>query len=294
VSDDKYTISDQQEKWMRFCKEFGIRSGEFRIGADLLVVWRTEGANPVAVTVGVRLDKGAIPLLVDGIPHEWDSRGAEAIREYLTKWGIPYYLPAEPSTHPIWDTVDLVSGASATATRHPVKARYDLLTPAFLEGLFFGDDKWGLKKEPSFLPLYITRLYHPALNEKRDSASVEDRLAYLFSAARAIFYVWRSTGNTTSFAGGNAEYLFIDKLAMIADVGATKYGDRNWQKSRLEGDKSPVNHAIKHCFEYLKKEPNEYEPDGDCRTHLVQAVFNLMMEHFWLVRPEELKDTQTK
>jgi hypothetical protein len=174
---------------------------------------------------------------------------------------------------------------SATATRHPVKARYDLLTPSFLDGMFLPEPAFAVTAKPSFLPNYVTRLYHSVRNEAKDSASLEDRLAYLFSAARAIFLEWRFSsgllGNT------NAEYLFVDKLAMIADVGAKKYGDRNWQKSRLDGDKSPVNHAIKHCFEYLKKEPNEYEPDGDHRTHLVQAAFNLMMEHWWLVKPEK-------
>lgn len=177
---------------------------------------------------------------------------------------------------------------SATAVRHPVKARYDLLSPAFLDGMFLCEpaefDRVQVKSKPSFLPNYVKRLYHSALNDGENSATLDEKLAYLFSAARAIFREWRiSSGN---LGNPNAEYLFIDKLARIADVGAKKYGDRNWQKSQLTGDKGPVNHALKHCFEYLKKEPNEYEPDGDHRTHLVQAAFNLMMEHFWLMKPE--------
>lgn len=77
------------------------------------------------------------------------------------------------------------------------------------------------------------------------------------------------------------DWEFIEAMAMIAHIGAEKYGERNWQKGRLEGDKSALNHAIKHLSEYQQGIPNDY---GPLPFHLAQVAFNCMMEFYWQVR----------
>src|SRR6266478_3377159 len=63
---------------------------------------------------------------------------------------------------------------------------------------------------------------------------------------------------------------FLEIMAMIADYGAKKYGDYNWHKSRLEGDKSPINHIYKHLKSYRINEPYDHTELGTHRKlHLV-------------------------
>ena len=50
---------------------------------------------------------------------------------------------------------------------------------------------------------------------------------------------------------------FLQEMAKLAGIGAKKYGDRNWQQSRLEGDKSPLNHGIDHILRYQKGVPSD-------------------------------------
>jgi hypothetical protein len=74
---------------------------------------------------------------------------------------------------------------------------------------------------------------------------------------------------------------FEELMGKIADYGAKKYGDLNWHKSRLTGDKSPMNHIRKHLAAYLRNQPYDHTEIGTHRKiHLAAIAFNAMME-FW-------------
>jgi hypothetical protein len=75
---------------------------------------------------------------------------------------------------------------------------------------------------------------------------------------------------------------FWYSMALLAGVGAKKYGDFNWHKSRLVGEKSPVNHAFQHLVDY--QDGNSYdhtELGGHKKFHLIACAFNCMMEFFY-------------
>ena len=75
---------------------------------------------------------------------------------------------------------------------------------------------------------------------------------------------------------------FEDLMAKIADYGAKKYGELNWHISRLEGDKSPINHIRKHLNKYRLKQPYDHSEIGlDPKIHLVAIAFNAMMEFYY-------------
>lgn len=81
---------------------------------------------------------------------------------------------------------------------------------------------------------------------------------------------------------------FLEDLAKIADYGAKKYGDLNWQLSRLTTDKGPVNHMYKHLGSYRKNEPYDHEELGTQRSlHLAAIAFNAMMEYYWAKKEEQ-------
>lgn len=84
---------------------------------------------------------------------------------------------------------------------------------------------------------------------------------------------------------------FEELMARIADYGAKKYGDFNWHKSRLTGDKSPMNHIRKHWKSYMLNEPYDHpEIAGDSRKmHLVAIAFNAMMEFYYENNPIQQK-----
>ena len=74
---------------------------------------------------------------------------------------------------------------------------------------------------------------------------------------------------------------FLEIMAKIADYGAKTYGDYNWQKSRLDGEKGPINHIYKHLTAYrLNKSYDHLEIGSDRKIHLAAIAFNAMME-FW-------------
>ena len=74
---------------------------------------------------------------------------------------------------------------------------------------------------------------------------------------------------------------FMKDFAEVLGLGAKKYGDRNWQKNRMTGDKDPVNHALKHLFNYQAGIPDD---DGDDPLiHITHAAVNLMFE-YWYVK----------
>ena len=84
---------------------------------------------------------------------------------------------------------------------------------------------------------------------------------------------------------------FLQTLAKIADYGAKKYGEFNWHKSRLEGDKSPVNHIARHLLLYEQAVPYDHEEvinSKDPKMHLAAIAFNAMME-FWYENHPEIK-----
>lgn len=74
---------------------------------------------------------------------------------------------------------------------------------------------------------------------------------------------------------------FLHALAMLASIGAKKYGDLNWQKSKLKGDKSCVNHIHSHLGSYqMELAYDHLELGNNKKYHLIAIAFNAMME-FW-------------
>jgi hypothetical protein len=70
---------------------------------------------------------------------------------------------------------------------------------------------------------------------------------------------------------------FLAAMAMIMDVGASKYGEHNWKKG-LKGEKGGVNHALSHIIQYQQGAPNDYGPK---EIHMAQVAINAMFEfHF--------------
>lgn len=75
---------------------------------------------------------------------------------------------------------------------------------------------------------------------------------------------------------------FEELMARVADYGAKKYGDFNWHRSRLTGDKGPMNHIRKHWKSYMLNEPYDHPELGTHRKmHLVAIAFNAMMEFYY-------------
>ena len=75
--------------------------------------------------------------------------------------------------------------------------------------------------------------------------------------------------------------------AQIANYGAQHYGDYNWQKSRMQGDKSPLNHIREHLNQYQRNIPYDHPEIGtDRKIHLAAIAFNAMMEFWYECHPE--------
>lgn len=75
---------------------------------------------------------------------------------------------------------------------------------------------------------------------------------------------------------------FLECMAKIAHYGAIKYGDFNWQISRLTGNKGPINHMYKHLNSLRTNEPYDHSELGTERKwHLAAIAFNAMMEFYW-------------
>ncbi len=85
---------------------------------------------------------------------------------------------------------------------------------------------------------------------------------------------------------------FLEAMASIGAYGAITYGDFNWHKSRLEGDKGPINHIYKHLTSYREAMPYDHlEVGKDRKFHLAAIAFNAMMEWWY---EENCDDIQTK
>jgi hypothetical protein len=76
-------------------------------------------------------------------------------------------------------------------------------------------------------------------------------------------------------------------MARLAAVGAKKYGDFNWHKSRLTGDRSPINHIREHLRQYQQNVPYDHtELTNERKGHLVAIAFNAMIEYWYECHPE--------
>jgi hypothetical protein len=72
---------------------------------------------------------------------------------------------------------------------------------------------------------------------------------------------------------------FIHKMAQIAAYGGEKYGDYNFMKPGMTGDKSPVNHMYEHLNEYRQGNLYDHVDIGESHLiHLAAIAFNAMME----------------
>ncbi len=81
---------------------------------------------------------------------------------------------------------------------------------------------------------------------------------------------------------------FLELMAKIADYGAKKYGELNWQKSRLVKDKGPINHIYKHLRAFRKKIIYDHPELGEgIEIHLAAIAFNAMMEFYWIMKEKE-------
>lgn len=86
---------------------------------------------------------------------------------------------------------------------------------------------------------------------------------------------------------------FLRFMALIAGYGAKKYGEKNWHKSRLTGDKSPINHIMKHLVAYQNEEPYDHsEISSERCMHLVAIAFNAMMECYHEFRGTDYDDIE--
>jgi len=72
---------------------------------------------------------------------------------------------------------------------------------------------------------------------------------------------------------------FIHAMAEIGHIGAEKYGDLNYQQSKLRRDKSPVNHMANHLRQYINGE--KHDKLGDRKYQLAAIAFNAMMEFYY-------------
>lgn len=92
---------------------------------------------------------------------------------------------------------------------------------------------------------------------------------------------------------------FLEAMAAIADYGAKVYGDFNWHKSRLTGNKGPVNHIMKHLMQYqlsIEYDHPEIEVSSKAgagvaerRMHLAAIAFNAMMEWYYETNKMEME-----
>lgn len=72
-------------------------------------------------------------------------------------------------------------------------------------------------------------------------------------------------------------WTFIKGLAKIAQYAAGKYGSaEQYLNSRLEDEKSPINHAIEHLVLYMQGVPHDHF--NTIEGQLWAAGYNVMME----------------
>lgn len=77
----------------------------------------------------------------------------------------------------------------------------------------------------------------------------------------------------------------LKEVSEVFAQGAMRYGDCNWQSSRLKGEHGPINHALKHINFYNAGIPDDDGPDR--KIHLKHAIVNLMFELYYELHPEK-------
>ena len=77
------------------------------------------------------------------------------------------------------------------------------------------------------------------------------------------------------------------EVSKVFAHGAEKYGDFNWQQSRLDGEKGPINHALKHILNYQAGIADDESDDP--KIHLTHAITNLIFEMYYEMHPEKYK-----
>jgi predicted RNA-binding Zn-ribbon protein involved in translation (DUF1610 family) len=83
---------------------------------------------------------------------------------------------------------------------------------------------------------------------------------------------------------------FIHAMAQIGHFGAEKYGELNYQKSKLIGDKSPVNHIANHLRKFIENKTYDHPEVGiGHKYHLVAIAFNAMMQFWYEDHPQNDK-----
>lgn len=76
----------------------------------------------------------------------------------------------------------------------------------------------------------------------------------------------------------------LQEVARAMGKGAERYGDFNWQNSRMRGEDGPINHALKHLNLYNAGIPDDDGPDP--KIHLSNALCNIMFELYYELHPE--------
>jgi len=73
---------------------------------------------------------------------------------------------------------------------------------------------------------------------------------------------------------------FIHGMAQIASYAAHKYGSvQQYADSRLAGEKSPVNHMLRHMGQYITGEKHDHFQTME--AHLLAIAYNAMMEYYY-------------
>lgn len=71
----------------------------------------------------------------------------------------------------------------------------------------------------------------------------------------------------------------LELISKVFAHGAAKYGEYNWQQSRMTGENGPINHALKHLNYYNAGIPDD-EGD-DPMIHLSHAAVNIIFEMWY-------------
>lgn len=101
---------------------------------------------------------------------------------------------------------------------------------------------------------------------------------YLIS--KTVKTVKKATRNPTSFRYDILDAAFLHCMAEIGHYGAEKYGDLNWQLSRMSGSNGPINHIYDHLRQYRSGE--SHDKFGTRKHQLAAIAFNAMMEFWYL------------
>lgn len=118
------------------------------------------------------------------------------------------------------------------------------------------------------------------MNDSTDPIKTEQHIAKQLS---------RKNKNTPEAQRDSVNYrydildpVFLQLMAEIANYGAIKYGDFNWKKSRLTGEKSPINHIYRHLYKYRTGQTYDHcEVGTEKYIHLAAIAFNAMMEFYY-------------